>query len=285
MRGVWSGASSPSQRVMAWACGPFSASCRGTPAAICSAANESSTREQRSRLPSSGSQYARLSPTQPTTSRLAVQDAGHERARGRARRAVGGRGEHRGVGGVGRLDQRRRDQARPGRRRCPARAGAEAASTSRAARAPARLATSESIEDETPSQTTSTARVPGSGSAATATASSLRGCRTPRSQTAATQGAGCSTKWSRGLGRLGAARARSSRPRRPSPPQAAQTGAATGISTVAPRDGASSPVSGRAGSVGSVGCVGGPRGRRSRRSEPSRSEVGAARLAEPLAGR
>ncbi len=80
----------------------------------------------------------------------------------------------------------------------PSPRGSEAASTSRAARAPARLATSESIEEETPSQTTSTARVPGSGSAATATASSLRGCRMPRSHTAATQDAGCSTTWSRG---------------------------------------------------------------------------------------
>ena len=77
--------------------------------------------------------------------------------------------------------------------------GCEAASTSRAARAAARLATSESMELDTPSQTTSTAREPGSGSAAVATASSLRACRTPRSQTAATHGAGCSTKWSRGM--------------------------------------------------------------------------------------
>ena len=52
---------------------------------------------------------------------------------------------------------------------------------------------------ETPSQTTSTTRWP---STAIAIASSLRVCRMPRSQTPATQGAGCSSKWSRGLGAL-----------------------------------------------------------------------------------
>ena len=52
---------------------------------------------------------------------------------------------------------------------------------------------SESVEVETPSQTTRTAREPGSASAAIAVASSLRWCLIPRSQTAATQLAGCST--------------------------------------------------------------------------------------------
>ena len=70
--------------------------------------------------------------------------------------------------------------------------------TSRAARAAARLATSESVEDDTPSQTTRTAWP--SGAAERATASSLRVWRTPRSQTAATHGAGCSLKWLRSLG-------------------------------------------------------------------------------------
>ena len=74
----------------------------------------------------------------------------------------------------------------------PIPAGRWATSTSRAARAPARLATSESVEVDTPSQTTRTAREPGSGSAAIADASSLRSCRMPRSQHAATQCAGCS---------------------------------------------------------------------------------------------
>ena len=66
--------------------------------------------------------------------------------------------------------------------------GLETASTSRAARAAARLATSESVDEETPSHTTSTAWLPGSDPACRATASSLRVCRTPRSQTAATHG-------------------------------------------------------------------------------------------------
>ncbi len=73
------------------------------------------------------------------------------------------------------------------------------ARTSRAARAAARLATSESVDEETPSHTTSTAWPPASGPAARATASSLRTCRMPRSQTAATHGAGCSVKWWRAL--------------------------------------------------------------------------------------
>ena len=80
----------------------------------------------------------------------------------------------------------------------PGAGGPERVRTSRAARAAARLATSESVDEDTPSQTTSTAWV--SGAAERATASSLRVWRTPRSQTAATQGAGCSVKWLRSLG-------------------------------------------------------------------------------------
>src|SRR3984885_10986157 len=57
-----SGLSGPSQRVIAWACGPFSATSRGVPSAICSLANESSM-DSCSAGPLSGSQYARLSPT------------------------------------------------------------------------------------------------------------------------------------------------------------------------------------------------------------------------------
>ena len=55
VRGVWSGASLPSHRVIACACGPLSASARGTPSAICSAANESSVVSNRG-SPASGNQ-------------------------------------------------------------------------------------------------------------------------------------------------------------------------------------------------------------------------------------
>ena len=57
----------------------------------------------------------------------------------------------------------------------------------------------ESTVLDTPSQTTRTTRGP---STAIAIASSLRWCRIPRSQTPPTQGAGCSSKWSRGSGAL-----------------------------------------------------------------------------------
>ncbi len=82
----------------------------------------------------------------------------------------------------------------------PIPAGSGIRSTSRAARAPARDATSESTEFETPSMTTSTAREPGSAPANSAIASSLRCLRTALSHTPATQGAGCSRKWSRSVG-------------------------------------------------------------------------------------
>ncbi len=70
---------------------------------------------------------------------------------------------------------------------------------SSAARAPASEATSESVELDTPSRTTSTARQPGASSASSAIASSLRLWTMPRSQTPATQEAGVSRKWSRSL--------------------------------------------------------------------------------------
>ncbi len=148
--------------------------------------------------PVAGSQYARLSPTQPTTRRDAsttaatkVHDAGSPgpstvfamtasfAASTAASRAFA--------------------VAATCAAAVPMPLGDEEASTSRAARAAARLATSESVEEETPSQTTSTAWLPGSSLASSATASSLREWRTPRSHTAATQGAGCSVKWSRRL--------------------------------------------------------------------------------------
>ncbi len=78
--------------------------------------------------------------------------------------------------------------------------GPRAASTSRAARAAARLATSESGAEDTPSHTTSAANARSAvadGLAARAIASSLRECRTPRSHTPATQLAGRSAQWSR----------------------------------------------------------------------------------------
>ncbi len=76
-------------------------------------------------------------------------------------------------------------------------AGAAAASRSRASRAAANDATSLSVEEVTPSHTTSTRRC---SAIATAAASSLRGCTRPLSHTTATSGAGCSLKWSRSLG-------------------------------------------------------------------------------------
>src|SRR5690606_1148265 len=74
------------------------------------------------------------------------------------------------------------------------------ASTSRAARAAARLATSESGAEEAPSHTTSAANARSSsadGLAASAIAASVRECRTPRSHTPATHAAGRSAQWSR----------------------------------------------------------------------------------------
>ena len=75
-------------------------------------------------------------------------------------------------------------------------------SVSRAARAPASEATSESIELDTPSRTTRTARSPGVFAASRAIASSFLPCTMPRSHTPATQVAGVSRKWSRSLGCL-----------------------------------------------------------------------------------
>ena len=84
----------------------------------------------------------------------------------------------------------------------PIPAGSGVRSTSRAARAPAREATSESTRLETPSRTTRTAREPGFSLASSAMASSLRLFFAPLSHTPATQVAGVSRKWSRSLGAL-----------------------------------------------------------------------------------
>jgi hypothetical protein len=66
-------------------------------------------------------------------------------------------------------------------------------STSRAARVAASEALSESVAVVTPSHTTSTHAEPGADSAPVAAASSLRECKIPRSETAATHAAGCSS--------------------------------------------------------------------------------------------
>ena len=137
--------------------------------------------------PVSGIQYARLSPTQPTTRRVASTTAAtkvHEAGLpGGGRTGDGAR--HDGV--VGRVRGRLECLRGGGDPRCggpdPAR-GRERGRTSRAARAAARLAMSESTEFDTPSQTTRTAWLPGSARASSATASSLRWWRTPRSHTA-----------------------------------------------------------------------------------------------------
>ena len=120
MRGVWSGASMPSQRVIAWACGPLSASARGTPSAICSAANESSMVSRRGAA--GVGQPVRPAVADPAHDEdAAVDDGGHERARGRVARPAGGVGDDGVVGRVGRGDERLRARRDPGGdgARCP----------------------------------------------------------------------------------------------------------------------------------------------------------------------
>ncbi len=80
--------------------------------------------------------------------------------------------------------------------------GSGTRSTPSAAWAPASEAMWESSVLETPSSTISAARTPGVSEAINAIASSLRECLMPRSQTPATQLAGCSRKWSRSVGAL-----------------------------------------------------------------------------------
>ena len=147
---------------------------------------------------SSGSQYARLSPTQPTTSSEASTTAATNVHEAGLPGPVDGVADDRLVGRVGGCLECLGGRGNARGRGSDA-AGEERARTSRAARAAARLATSESVEFETPSHTTRTAWLPGSARASSATASSLREWRTPRSHTAATHAAGCSVKWSRGL--------------------------------------------------------------------------------------
>ena len=116
-------------------------------------------------------------------------------------------------------------------------------STSRAARAAASDATSLSVVVLTPSHTTSTIR---SRDAASAVASSLRGCTMPLSQTAATLGAGCSLKWSRSLDR----------------PQAAHRAPAVGVDLATARAAPRREDSGAsAGSTARVSVAGSTRGR------------------------
>ena len=84
--------------------------------------------------------------------------------------------------------------------RVPAPRGSGWSRTARAARAAASEAMWESVAIDTPSQTTSTARLPGASVAVSAIASSLRACRRPMSHTPPTHGAGDSAKWLRGSG-------------------------------------------------------------------------------------
>ena len=162
MRGVWSGASTPSHRVMAWACGPLSAVARGTPSAICSAANESS-------VVSSSASRPRRAASRPGCHRPSRRPAraGPRRRRRRCRmpgcpgRAVVWAMTASLAASAAATSALALAATRVAT--VPAAWVPERASTSRAARAAARLATSESVEDDTPSHTTSTARPPGSG--------------------------------------------------------------------------------------------------------------------------
>ena len=190
----------PSQRVIACACGPDSASAREIPVAMSSAAQESSTVSATASA-SSGNQYARLSPTLPATSRPSSRTVAtnvHDAGLGLSGLVLSSTASL--AASAAALSRATiallRDDSVPMPCACPA------VSTSRAARAAASDATSESSDELTPSQTTSSARLPGSASAAIAMASSLRLCRMPRSHTPATHGAGCSLKWSRALAAL-----------------------------------------------------------------------------------
>ena len=143
------GASTPSQRVIACACGPVSASRARRPRRRSARAAHESSTVSASRLAGVG-QPVGAAVADPADARAArrpgppatkVQDGGLRRALGRWRRATAA------LAAAAALRERRGDR-RPtradGRARC--RAACEAASTSRAARAAARLATSESMD-------------------------------------------------------------------------------------------------------------------------------------------
>ena len=191
--GTTSVASMPSQRVIVCAPADSSACLRGVPDAMSSAASESSAVRIAASPSASPNQYARESPTLPACTRSSstyaatiVHAAGLSppgvvwaataslaTATARVNRAVTAALREAGV---------------------PIFSGRPSKRTSRAARAAARAATSESVDVVTPSHTTSTAREPGVASAAVASASSLRACLTPRSHTPPTHAAGVSSK-------------------------------------------------------------------------------------------
>ena len=190
---------------MVCAAGSRSAASRGVPAAISSWASgvvdrQQAARRRRRGAGRRGSRRCRRTAPGPLDHRR------HPRARRRVRRGRVAVGDDGGVGRARRRGPAPAAAAASALSAVPSPRGRAGASTSRLARAAARAARSESVEDETPSQTTRTARPPGSGSANRAIASSLRECRTPRSQTPATHGAGASRKWSRGARGPGAAR-------------------------------------------------------------------------------
>ncbi len=152
----------PSQRVIECACGPVSASSRGTPAAICSWANESSRPSWRAGLVGGVGQ-----PVDAAVADVAGDDdvVLDDRGREGARRRVGDVLDD-GGGRRPRWPGRRRSSA-PARRRPPTRPGCRRpwgrAGRARPARPWRRRATAmcESVAIETPSQTTRTAREPG----------------------------------------------------------------------------------------------------------------------------
>ena len=201
VRGVWSGASTPSQRVIAWACGPLSASARGTPCGDL----------LRGERVVDGQQAGRPGVGQPVGAAVA-DPADDERA---ARRTTAATNVHDAglpgpalvcgddglVGRVGGGDRAPWRSPRRGWRPCPCPAGSATASTSRAARAAAEaghVGVGRRRDPVADDQHGVAARlgpgVPGRRRPRCGV------CRTPRSQTAATHGAGCSVKWSRGLG-------------------------------------------------------------------------------------
>ena len=158
-----SGLSRPSHLVIACACGPFSASSRGTPMAIRICATESS-------MLSSAGILARATIRNPVDPAVADIAEHHDVALddGRGERAGSGvvaarrrAFDHGGIGCCGRLDHSIRDRCHSAGRRAEPRRPVRGQRRRGQSRAAARLAMSESSEVDTPSQTTSTAREPG----------------------------------------------------------------------------------------------------------------------------
>ncbi len=204
MRGVWSGASTPSQRVIAWACGPVSAV----------GAGHALRDLLRGEGVVDGEQAGRTGVGQPVGAAVAdpahdelgpVDDGGHERARRRVAGAGAGVRDDGLVGGVGGGHQSLGAHGDP---------GGDGAAPRRARRRPARRARpgpQPGSRRRSRSTTRPRRRRPARRARRARTRRPARRhprCavwRTPRSQTAATQGAGCSVKWLRARGRRGAA--------------------------------------------------------------------------------